>query len=77
MFDDYYEENSEMDFEEAIQLIMEKIRESFSVLEDHGLIQTLWDENGDDFVEPTKKLMDLEKKGKLKSYVRDILNDYE
>ena len=61
-----------MSIEEAFNYIFEELQKSFSILEDHGLIETLWDENGESSVRPTKKLMDLEKKGILRDYVQEI-----
>ena len=61
-----------MSIEEAFNYIFEELQKSFSILEDHGLIETLWDENGESSVRPTNKLMELEKKGILRDYVQEI-----
>lgn len=71
------EEYEEIEFEEALKKIMERLQESFSILEDHGLVRTIWDENGNDSMEPTEKMMKLERQGKLHSYVKNIFQEDE
>jgi hypothetical protein len=66
-----------MSIEEAFNYIFEELQKSFSTLEDHGLIETLWDENGESSVRPTKKLMDMERKGVLRDYVKEIFPEEE
>lgn len=66
-----------MSIEEAFNYIFEELQKSFSTLEDHGLIETLWDENGESSVRPTNKLMELERKGVLRDYVKEIFPEEE
>ena len=66
-----------MSIEEAFNYIFEELQKSFSTLEDHGLIETLWDENGESSVGPSKKLMDMERKGVLRDYVKEIFPEEE
>ena len=44
---------------------------------DNGLIETLWDEEGESSARPTKKLMDMERKGILRDYVKEIFPEEE
>jgi len=71
------EEYDEIEFEEALRKIMDKLQESFSILEDHGLVRTIWDEDGNDSLEPTEKMLKLERQGKLRSYVKNIFQEDE
>ena len=66
-----------MSIEEAFNYIFAELQKSFSTLEDHGLIETLWDENGESSVRPTNKLMDMERKGVLRDYVKEIFPEEE
>jgi len=61
-----------MSIEEAFNYIFEELQKSFSILEEHGLIETLWDESGESSIRPTQKLMDMERKGILRDYVQEI-----
>ena len=61
-----------MDIEEAFEYIFEELRKSLSTLEDNGLVETLWDENGENSVRPTKKLMEMERKGILRNYLKEL-----
>ena len=66
-----------MSIEEAFNYIFEELQKSLSVLEEHGLIETLWDENGESSIRPTNKLMDMERKGVLRDYVKEIFPEEE
>ena len=66
-----------MSIEEAFNYIFEELQKSLSVLEEHGLIETLLDENGESSIRPTKKLMDMERKGVLRDYVKEIFPEEE
>jgi len=61
-----------MDIDDAFNLIFEELQKSLFILEEHNLIETLWDEQGESSIRPTKKLMDLEKKGILRDYIKQI-----
>jgi len=66
-----------VNLEDAFNLIFEELQKSLSILEDNGLIETLWDEEGESSARPTKKLMDMERKGILRDYVKEIFPEEE
>lgn len=66
-----------MEIDEAFEYIFEELRKSFSKLEDNGLIETFWDENGENSIQPTRKLMEMEKKGTLQEFLKEIFPEDE